>query len=245
MSLRSSSSKSTKLPATAFVPVRCPPQAAIDAGKTLDFRSVVGRSQKAPFASRGAVQWSCPTADLFTLRRAQRVDGGFQNIRNAHLGTMMDLKRKLVFRISTPAGDRAFIAGYHFQDSSVLAPSDTGSFFFACDAPGEVTYLSCDVGSHCSSGQKVEIRVSDEQYVVDPVSGETLVHSTSLKQVMKLLGAPEMERGYATEEQAEHSLEATWCLEDHCPDAAFDWDPESTDASCSASIHWPYEGVDA
>jgi hypothetical protein len=54
---------------------------------------------------------------------------------------------------------------------------------------------------------------------------------------MTLLGAPAMDRGYQTESMAEHTLEVIWCLEDHCPASARDWDAQATASSCRADVH--------
>ena len=126
-----------------------------------------------------------------------------------------------------------------FTGATTLAPAGSGSstqsFFYDCTIPGSA-YLSCSIPGHCAAGQKLEVVTSASASVFGS-GGEVLLHSRSLKQVMTLLNAPAMDTGYQTEAQAHHTLEAIWCLEDHCPDSATDWQAEATKASCRADVH--------
>ena len=51
---------------------------------------------------------------------------------------------------------------------------------------------------------------------------------------------PTIERGLATEARANQTLEMIWCLEDHCPASAQDWDPRlrTTRAAARASRNY-------
>ena len=136
---------------------------------------------------------------------------------------------------------KAHLDSCDFTGATSLAPAGSGSdigmesFYYDCTTPGSV-YLSCSIPGHCAAGQKLEVVTSSSASVFGP-SGEVLLHSRSLKQVMTLLNAPAMNTGYQTEAQAHHTLEAIWCLEDHCPDSASDWQADATKASCRADVH--------
>ena len=116
--------------------------------------------------------------------------------------------------------------------------------YFECNAPGEVVYLACSVADHCLHGQKLEVVTSMTVRAFDAQSGATLLHVTSLSRVMRLLGfradddgGTHLERGYHSEEAANHSLEYVWCLEPHCPLSARDWLPEASESECLAEVH--------
>lgn len=126
-----------------------------------------------------------------------------------------------------------------FTGSVELAAAGTGvqSYYHGCDTASEVAYLSCSVGSHCADGQKLAVITSSTSRVVD-ANGAVQLHSRSLAQVMTLLGGPSaMDRGFQTEDQAARLLDVIWCLEDHCPSSATDWDAGATTASCKADVH--------
>ena len=136
-----------------------------------------------------------------------------------------------------------------FTDSVTLAPSGDADgsqlgYYLGCSTPGEALYLSCSVGDHCARGQKRVVRVSASERAYDPQTNEPLLHVTSLRRVMSLMGyrvdadgGAHLDRGYGTEAAAEHTLEYVWCLEAHCPDSARDWQSDATEASCLADVH--------
>lgn len=121
----------------------------------------------------------------------------------------------------------------------LAAPGSSGSsqsYYYECATPGLSEFLSCSIPGHCAAGQKLEVKTSSTAKVFD-AQGETLLHAKSLKQVMSLLGAPQMNRGYQTEAQAQHTLEVIWCLESHAPDSCTDWQASATAATCKADVH--------
>jgi len=128
-----------------------------------------------------------------------------------------------------------------FEGSTTLA--DVGqagsaqSYSYVCTEPGETAFLSCSIPGHCLSGQKVEVHTSSSVSVDDASSSMAAVHAQSLRDVMTVLNHPYMNTGYATEAQANATLEAIWCLKVHCPQSAQDWDAVATTASCKADVH--------
>ena len=139
-----------------------------------------------------------------------------------------------------------------FTGATTLAPvapstsEASYSYYLPCTTAGEDFFLSCSVGTHCASGQKLHVQVSTTASVyssADPP--ELLLHSDSLRRVMTLLGHTvdpatgyaHLERGYSTEAAANVSLEMVWCLEAHCPSSALDWDPAATRESCLAEVY--------
>ena len=110
---------------------------------------------------------------------------------------------------------------------------------------GATMYISCSVGSHCQMGQKVTVNVSSAVYAVDHTTGDALIHVNSLARVMTLMGAapapnaPDttlLQYGYATEAEANTTLEFVWCLEAHCPASARTYDPSATLATCGGCL---------
>ena len=134
---------------------------------------------------------------------------------------------------------RAHYDACDFTGAVTLAPQGADgieqSYYYECATPGS-DFLSCSIAGHCAAGQKLEVNTSSTESVFD-ANGETLLHAKSLRQVMTLLGAPQMDRGYQTELQANHTLEVIWCLESHAPDSCKDWQGDSTVASCKADVH--------
>lgn len=134
---------------------------------------------------------------------------------------------------------RAHYDACDFTGAVTLAPPGTAgtdqSYYYECATPGS-EFLSCSIPGHCAAGQKLEVNTSSTVSVFG-ANGETLLHATSLRQVMTLLGAPQMSRGYQTDAQANHTLEVIWCLESHAPDSCKDWQRDATAASCKADVH--------
>ena len=126
----------------------------------------------------------------------------------------------------------------NFTEAFTLAPLGSfgteQSYYYECMSPETTEYLSCSVPGHCTAGQKLTVTTSMRAYGVYGADAEPQIHARSLKQVMALLGWPEMERGYQTEAQAEHTLEVIWCLESHAPDSCKDWQEDATESSCIA-----------
>ena len=123
--------------------------------------------------------------------------------------------------------------------------TSTAVYYLPCTNAGEAIHLSCSVGTHCLSGQKMTVNVHPTIAVFDRGSGATVVHSRSLTRVYSLLGRrynaatgfTHLDRGWQTEAAANSTLEMIWCLEDHCPESARDADADATDASCRAEVY--------
>ena len=144
---------------------------------------------------------------------------------------------------------RAHYDGCDFEGAAVLAGDaparaghGTNGYYYECAAPGEVAYLSCSIGDHCSRGQKVEVRVSATM----PRRAERRAAAArhSMARVMALLGYSvtaegfrTLTRGYQTEALANRTLELVWCLEPHCPTSALDWDASATTDGCLAEVN--------
>ena len=118
--------------------------------------------------------------------------------------------------------------------------------YLPCDHAGTTLHVACSIADHCARGQKLTIQVSTSEYAISPTDATTvLLHSDSLARVMRLLhyradahsGFAYLDGGYSSEAAAEVTLEMIWCLEAHCPDSAFDWDPFATRASCLADVY--------
>ena len=131
-----------------------------------------------------------------------------------------------------------------FAGSVLLAPAAAGSHYLQCDEPGSAVYLSCSLYDHCERGQKVRVDVSATERAIDRTSGEALIHVTSLRRIMVLMGHTMTEegfavlpRGYETNWKTDRTLEFVWCLEAHCPASATDWDPAATLESCHADVN--------
>ena len=135
-----------------------------------------------------------------------------------------------------------------FTNSTTLVSAGgegTTQYYLPCDPANSTLYISCSVGSHCASGQKVKVQVSQSERAVDESTGAALVHVTSLARVMTLLGAYEpteapgtrlLSLGYATELQANTTLDFIWCLSAHCPNSALTYDSSATLESCRADV---------
>ena len=142
--------------------------------------------------------------------------------------------------------DRAKYDACDFTGSTTLAPVGGSEYYLPCTTPGATMYISCSVGSHCQMGQKVTVNVSSAVYAVDHTTGDALIHVNSLARVATLMGAapapnaPDttlLQYGYATEAEANTTLEFVWCLEAHCPASARTYDPSATLATCKADVY--------
>jgi len=137
-----------------------------------------------------------------------------------------------------------------FENSIVLAPfsvsedHDSVTYYHHCTTPGQIDYISCSVPGHCDFGQKIKIRTSSTVKARDEVTGEWLIHSSSLERVMRLMGRNfdnpyrflTLDRGYQTESLANETLELIWCGLDHCP-SFDDISPDSSLSDCEGAVY--------
>jgi hypothetical protein len=85
------------------------------------YEKMVSTKQETPWWNPAVGELNAPVADLHMLRRAAGLGGRFAHVRNAWLGQLMHVTHKLIFTQKTPTQTILyFLAGYHFQGSSVL-----------------------------------------------------------------------------------------------------------------------------
>lgn len=137
-----------------------------------------------------------------------------------------------------------------FKNSSLLSPlsisedHDTVTYYYHCTTPGHIDYISCSIPGHCELGQKVKIRTSSTIKTRDEMTGDWIIHSSSLERVMRLMGRSfdnphnflVLDRGYQTEALANQTLQWIWCGLDHCPSFE-DLSPEPSQEDCEGSIY--------
>lgn len=119
-----------------------------------------------------------------------------------------------------------------FRGGKLLSPAainenyDFTTYYHPCDVPGQIDYISCSIGNHCGSGQKIVIETSSDIYARNETTQDMNFHVDSLSRILKVLGHAsdpvngivEMNLGYQTEEIANITKDWIWCGLDHCPE---------------------------
>ena len=150
--------------------------------------------------------------------------------------------------VTLMASKSAFDACDFTNSTTLAAAGGTGEsqYYLPCSTAGSTMYVSCSIGGHCAAGQKVVVNVSASVRAVDAVTGEALIHVTSLARVLTLMGAYEpanapgtalLPHGYDTELAANTTLDFVWCLTSHCPASAQTHNPAATLESCKADVY--------
>lgn len=91
-----------------------------DSELSMNLSGIASTSPSPTWWSPAASNVNVPVADLFLLRSCSSSLGGLRSVEGAWTGQLLDVRHRLLVKVSDGASESIFIAGHFFQDSAVL-----------------------------------------------------------------------------------------------------------------------------